>query len=385
MHLDVSNLARFSEAPAPAREPAPPRPPRAADLLVIGAGNSGEGGALRLAALSWGDGLSLPICGINNDGLAPRPIPIRRPGGHLQPVELEERLLLGGGNPRDQLRDYPLLARRYARLLRGIPVLESYPRAGYGGHGFPAVSSLDIDLEIEALLAFLQRNLRRLRDEEQPGQSDWQRLMAARRRSEAARRRRLRVVVIGGVGGSMGNAAHHLLPYLLRHLLRESGVSDYELWGVALGPQAFSGLTPFIRHNARALLLALDHLSRHGQRRAYINGLEIDMQAPPYDRLFLLDDPAIAGEAGRVSEADLEAFLDRSAVALYLLLARGTVWPTIASHLANDDGAGADGRLRYLHTVRAAMADIDRAALRTALAARLEHAALDRLARRLAL
>lgn len=383
MHLDVSNLARFSEAP-PVRDPTP-RLPRLTELLVIGAGNSGEATALRLEALAWADGLSLTTCGINNDGLAPRPIVVRGPDGHIHTVELMERLLLGGGNPRDQLRDYPLLAQRYTWLLRGIPVMESYPRAGYGGHGFPAISSLDLDLDIDAVLAFLQRNLRRLRDDEQAGQSDWERLMAARRRNEAARRRRLRIVLIGGIGGSMGNAAHHQLPYLIRHLLREAGVSDYELWGIALGPQAFSGLTPFVRYNGRALLLALDYLARHGQRRTYINGLEIDIQAPPYDKLFSLDDPTIAAEAGRVSEVDLEAFLDRSAVALYLLLARGTIWPTIASHLANNDGTDADGRMRYLHTVRAAVADIDRTTLRSALAARLEYSALDRLTRRLAL
>lgn len=382
--LDIAALRRFDSA-APTVATPPSGPPVSGDLLLIGAGNSGETLAQRVAALARGDGLRLAACGLNNDGLAPRALLVRTPEGTSEPVDLAERLLFGGDNPRDRLRDYPLLERRYALLLRGIPVFETFPRAGYGGHGHPAVSALDIDLNISAVLTFLARQIRRLRGEEaEGGRSDWDRLLAAHRRQHAARSRRLRVVILGGGSGSMGNAGHQLLPYLVRHLLHEAGVTDYELWGVVLGPQAFSGLTPYTRHNYRALIHALDRLTCNGQRRAYINDLEIAMQAPPYDRAFLLDDPALGGDGGRIAEADLERFLDRAALSLALILARGTVWPTIASHLANDDATGIDGRMRYFHTVRAAMADVDRPQLTAALADRLEVAALDALAGRLA-
>ncbi|MBX0331414.1 hypothetical protein K2Z83_27560 [Oscillochloris sp. ZM17-4] len=384
LSIDIAALRRF-EATAPAAPPAAPPAPVAGDLLLIGAGNSGETLAQRICALALGDGLRLAACGLNNDGLAPRPLRVRTPDGGEELVELSERLLFGGDNPRDRLRDEPLLERRYALLLRGIPVFETFPRAGYGGHGHPVVSALDIDLNIGAVQTFRARRLRRVRGEDAVGgRSDWERLLAAHKRQSAVRSRRLRVVVLGGGSGSMGNAGHQLLPYLLRHLLREAGVTDYELWGVVLGPQAFSGLTPYTRHNYRALIQALDRLTRDGQRRAYLNDLEIAIQAPPYDRVFLLDDPTLGGGDGRVAEADLERFLDRAALSLSLILARGTVWPTIASHLANDDVSGSDGRMRYLHTVRAAMADVDRPQLTAALADRLEVAALDALAGRLA-
>lgn len=382
--LDIAALRRFDPAAAAATTARPPEPVDG-DLLLVGVGNSGESLALRIGALALADGRRLAICGLNNDGLAPRPLLARRPDGAEIPLDLGERLLLGGDNPRDRLRDFPLLERRYAALLRGIPVFETFPRAGYGGHGHPVVSALDIDLNIGAVLAFLARQIRRVRGQEDSGgRSDWERLLADVQRRQAARSRRLRVVLIGGGCGSMGNAGHQLVPYLLRHLLAEAGLSDYELWGVVLGPQAFQGLTPFTRHNYRALLHGLDRLTRDGQRRAYRNDLEIAMQAPPYDRAFLLDDPTLGGDGGRVAEADLERFLDRAALSLYLTLARGTVWPTIASHLANEDPASADGRLRYLHSVRAAVADVDRARLVADLADQIERATLAALVDRLA-
>ena len=384
LSLDITALRRF-DAAAPAAPAISAGPPISGELLLVGVGNSGETLAQRVTALARGDGLHVAACGLNNDGLAPRPLIIRTPDGAHAQVDLTERLLFGGDNPRDRLRDYPLLERRYALLLRGIPVFETFPRAGYGGHGHPAVSALDIDLNISAVLTFLARQIRRLRGEEAEGvRSDWERLLAAHRRQHAARSRRLRVVLIGGGSGSMGNAGHQILPYLVRHLLREAGITDYELWGIILGPQAFSGLTPYTRHNYRALIHALDRLTRDGQRRSYINDLEIAIQAPPYDRTFLLDAPALGGDGGRIVEADLERFLDRATVSLALILARGTVWPTIASHMANDETTGTDGRMGYLHTVHATIADVDRPQLTAALADRLEVAALESLTARLA-
>jgi hypothetical protein len=181
----------------------------------------------------------------------------------------------------------------------------------------------------------------------------------------------------------MGNAGHHLIPYLVRHLLHEAGITDYELWGAVLGPQAFTGFTPYTRHNYRALVHALDRLARDGQRRRYINDLEIALHMPPYDRLFVLDDPALGATANRVAEVDLDRFFDRSALALYLLLMRGTIWSTLAAHLVNDAVNPLDHRLRYLHTVHAAVADLDRRHLTDALTKQLEVHLLTTLAQRL--
>lgn len=382
--LEITALERFRPtASDPTAPPATGLSP--SDLLIIGVGNSGETTALRMAALGRADGLTIGSCGINNDRLAPTPLTIMLPDDDSATITLDARLTLGGENPRDQIADHPLLVQRYARLLRGVAVFETYPRAGYGGHGHPVISTLDIDLGISELLVLLRRVLRQVRGDTglAAGGSDMQRL-AAQQRQISNRRGMLRIVIIGGGSGSMGNAAHHLLPYLVRHVLAELGVTDYELWGVVLGPQAFSGLTPFVRHNYRALIQALDHLARHGQQRRYLHDLQISSQRPPYDRTLLLDDPQLPGDGARVGEAELERFFDRTALSLYLLLARGTVWPRLASSLVNDDGSVMDGRLRLFATVRAALADLDLRTLRAVLTAHLEGQLLDQLAARLA-
>ena len=372
MLLDIGSLTRYT-AVAPPDEARSSRPPALSDLLVVMVGNSGESVGCRIQALGTSDGVTIVGCGINNDGLAPRPLTVRMPDGALLAVPACERLVMGGDNPRDQLRDFPLLDQRYHPLLRGIPVYETFPRAGYGGHGHPAISALDIDLHIVPILALLRQALHGLIDDgaNHDARSDWARLTARVRSQAANRSRRLRILIVGGGGGSMGNAGHHLLPYLVRHLLQEMGVREYELWGAVLGPQAFAGLTPFVRHNYRALLEALDAMARCGQQRSYINGLEVASQAPPYDQLFLLDDPALPNGGPRVTEVEQEGFFDRAALSLYLLLARGSVWQTIASHTANDRGEPVDGRLRYLHSVRATLATVDRARLQELLAAEM--------------
>jgi len=386
MHLNSRHLQRFDRR-TPTQPSVPievPRPPADLDILLLGVGNSGEGLALRCQALGYSDRIWFSAVGLNNDQLAPRPLLVRRPDGIAMPLALIERLVLDGASPRDQLADYPLLERRYQRLLRGIPVFETYPRAGAGGHGHPVISALDIDLAIDRVLALFRQALRRLHEPvaTAAGQSDLQRVVAQQRQqAEVARVKR--IIVIGGGCGAMGNAAHQLVPYLLRWLLAEQRI-DAEIWGVVLGPRAFTGLTPFVRQNYRALLDALEYLSRHGQRRSYIHDIEIVLQQPPYDRVFLFDDPSLPGTGTAVTELEMEGFLDQAAIDLYLLL-RGTVWQTIASHTANDDGVvRADGRLRYLHTARAAVVQADRAQIAELLAADLADRALEQLLERFA-
>jgi hypothetical protein len=361
----------------------PLRPPTDLDVLLLGVGNSGEAVTLRCQALSYSDGSCFTAVGLNNDRLGPRPVLVRRSDGTHVPLELSERLVLDGDYPRDRLHDDPLLARRYQHLLRGVPVFETYPRAGAGGHGHPAISALDIDLQIDTVLGLLRRALRQLQDTpaSAPGQSALQRLVGPRRQRQEVIREK-RIIVIGGGCGAMGNAAHPLLPYLIRQILIEQGLNDYQLWGVILGPRAFSGLTPFVRQNYRALLEQIEHLSRNGQRRAYRNDLEIALQQPPYDRVWLFDDPALPGEGVRVTEAELETFLDRAALSLYLVL-RDSIWQTIASHTANDDGVvRADGCLRYLSTFHGVLVGVDRTQLAELLTAGLSVRVLEQFIQR---
>lgn len=374
MH-DMRTLQRYDARPV-ARSTSPGdealRPPRNQDVLLIGAGNSGETVTLRCQALGYTDGILWPAAGLNNDRLAPRPVPVRHIDGSIGALTLTDRLVLDGDNPRDQIQDDPLLAQRYADLLRGIPVFETYPQAGAGGHGYPVISALDIDLHSQEILALLRGIVRRLRDVSPvvPGQSDVQRLLQqSQQRQEPGQDKT--IVVIGGVAGAMGNAAHQLLPGLIRLVLAEQGITTYQLWGVLLGPKAFSGLTPFVRHNYRAVLEALEYMSRAGQQRRYRDEIAVRLQQPPYDRVFLLDDPTLPGAGNRVTEAELEGFFNQAALSLSLLL-RGTVWDTIASHLANDDGVPRDdGRLRYLHTVRGVLAGADRRRMHDLLATRI--------------
>ncbi|MFP4441055.1 MAG: hypothetical protein ACLFVO_27785 [Chloroflexaceae bacterium] len=386
--MDIHKLQRYDpqavHAPTHALDDRP-GPPRDQDVLLIGAGNSGETVTLRCQALGYRDGRLLPAIGINNDRLAPRAVTVCQDNGTPVSLALTDRLVLDGENPRDQLTAYPLLEERYGIVLRGIPVFETYPRAGAGGHGHPVIAALDIDLHITEVLALLRRAIRGLRDlpPDVPGQSAVQRLIARyQQRQDAAPEKH--IVVIGGACGAMGNATHHLLPYLIRTVLAEHGITRYQLWGVVLGPQAFTGLTPFVRHNYRAVLEALEHMSRAGQQRTYLNDLTIRMQRPPYDRVFLLDDPTLPGEYAGVTEAELDHFLDRAAVSLSLLL-RGTVWQTIASHIANDDGVPReDGRLRYLNTIQGVLIGADRAHLTEVLTRRVARTLLDQFCRRFA-
>jgi hypothetical protein len=365
MHLDGRMLQRYDPRTQRAVHAADEkqRPPLNTDVLLLGAGNSGETVALRTQALGYTDGSYCSAGGINNDRLAPRPLTVRQPDGSPGILELEQRLVLDGDNPRDQMQEYPLLVERYTALLRGIPVFETYPKAGAGGHGYPVISALDIDLHTGEVVALLRRLIRRLHDTlpPQPGQSDVQRLIQQHQQQQDDTSRDKYVVVIGGAAGAMGNAAHQLLPGLIRLILAEQGITNYHLWGVLLGPRAFSGLTPFVRHNYRALLEGLEHLSRVGQQRHYLHDVTVHLHQPPYDRVFVLDDPMLPGSGARVTEAELEGFFNQAALSLALLL-RGTVWSTIASHSANDDGVPRDdGRLRYLHTVRGVLAGADQA------------------------
>lgn len=251
MTLNTQQLRRVSAlAAATSERSAPARPPTTLDVLALGAGNSGESTVLRCQALALHDRIWLPALGLNNDRLPPRPLAVRQLDGTRTMLELTERLVLDGENPREQLLDDPLLAQRYRPLLRGVPVFETYPHAGAGGHGLPIIAALDIDLSINAVLGWLRGGIRQLRGAPAaaPGETELQRRLATWR-SHDDTARELRVLIVGGAAGAMGNASHQILPYLVRQVLAEQGIARYELWGVLLGPRAFSGLTPYTRQN----------------------------------------------------------------------------------------------------------------------------------------
>src|SRR5688500_12668560 len=102
MQLDSRNLQRFDRRALPppvARAIDGQRPPADPDVLLIGAGNSGEAVALRCQALGYDDGVWFTMVGLNNDRLAPRPVQVRRVDGGSMPLALIDRLVLNGENP----------------------------------------------------------------------------------------------------------------------------------------------------------------------------------------------------------------------------------------------------------------------------------------------
>jgi bacterioferritin-associated ferredoxin len=356
-----------------------------ADVLLVLVGGSANQLGHRMEAQAWSDGRSFNMVRLDNDWRQFPALKVRQPDGSSQEIKLtqesERWLRLGQGNPRDKIRHHALLMERYQHLLRGIDVAKSYRLPGAGGHAFPVITALDIDLNVRPVLNLLRRGLSRLFEGAPPvpGKSH---LWMALQRAKAQTRRMKRIVVIGGGCGSCGNAAHQLLPGLIRYLLEEEmNVSQYHLWGAILGPKAFSGRTPFVQHNYRALMEAVLHSSREGQKRRYLDGIQVNFQKPLYDRLFLFDDPQLPSQSNKVSEEEMNAFLDRSAQSLYLLM-RPNIWDTLATPIGNPEGFIDSSK--SLHTVRSVLAGLDRPRLTELLTAQIETQMLETLAKRLA-
>lgn len=361
-------------AQIPRAEPVKKRPPKKRGVIVIALGNSGEEVALRMQMLAWRDGYDMPVLYLNNDLKAPNPIALRAREQEILTVTAEERLVIGGeGNTRDQIRDYPLLVERYERngLLRNIPVYQTFNRGGRGGHAMPVITSMDIDLNIDSLMNFLRQGLAWQRDGstgagrgDSRTRSDLERILKERARKQQLAAEVWTIVLIGGASGSCGNASLQLLPYLVRHLQQDLQVRNYELWGVLLGPKAFTGLTGETLHNFHALVRSLDWMSKFGQRRKYINDLFINTAAPPYERVFVLDDPMLPREKNAVTEAEQHAFFQRAAISLHLLL-NTHAWDELAGVEANRplQPQANDSRLRLYNTINGALAGVDREAL----------------------
>ena len=294
------------------------------------------------------------------------PLPMKRPNGEVIDVPAEPFCRIGDvGDRRDRAKQYPLLARRYAKLLRGTPVFEDRKLAlsGEGGGAIGAVSALDLDLNIESILAFIAEHHRWMLGvpATHARASDLERIAQVSLQREQTLNRPWVEVFVFGMTGATGNALSQLLPYLVRLVLKDMGLLNVQLWGIALGPQAFKGLTPFVMHNSRALLHSLDHMARHGQRREYINGLRVDMDLPPFDQLFIIDDPTLAtDDKNRVTEAALDGFYRRAARTVRLLLTTNA-WDVVSARTINAREREADGdRLRWMNVLNAATAAMDR-------------------------
>ena len=358
------------------------RPQERRNVVVVAAGNSGEEVAIRWRGLSWQDGYEMPLLQINNDVHGPTPPMVRLPSGEVVEVPIDNRLVMTTGNRRDEIKQYPLLVDRYNRLLRGVPVFETYNQGGRGGHSIPAITAIDYDLHIEPLLTHLSEALRGYRQEAPLQRSQIQRLLHSFVKRKRLANEPLIIVVVGGGSGSSGNAGHYLLPYLIRHLAEEMGIENYEVWGVVLGPRVFRGFTADTERNYYALMRSLEYMTIHGQTRDYINGLRIDRALPPYDRTFLLDDPLAPVSEGRVTDAGLNAFFNRAALSLHLLV---QAYDVVASHVANprEGVIKDDHRMRWLSSVSGQMVTVDRVALRLKLMHSIKRGLLSEVVARL--
>lgn len=368
------------------------RPPTRRGLFLIACGNSGEEVAMRMLELAWRDGFDIPTLFLNNDAKLPNAVAVRLADGETHWLRAENRLVVGNdGNTRDQIQDYPMLVQRYSphTLLRNIPVYSTFNKGGRGGHAMPVISAMDLDLHIDEVYGFMRKGLNWLRDGATRGEpaarSDYERIIRERTRKSQVTAQSWIVAVIGGASGSFGNASHQIVPYLAREILNELGIKSYELWGLLLGPKAFTGLTDETQRNYFALLTSLDYLARHGFHRQFINGMNIRTASPPYDRLFLLDDAQLPRAQTYVTESELNAFFQHAAVSAHLLLST-EAWEVIASHHANptgERGAQPDGRLRMWNSVNGALAGADSDALAELVALTHQTQLLDALAAQL--
>jgi len=385
LRWELHRPGRQAVAQATPRQATPLRPPTKKGLLLLAAGGSGARVALEMQRLALLDGYSLDAAYIDNDVLAPQPLTLRTPAGEQMEVAAEKRLVLAPeGNTRDILKNYPLLVRRYIdkALLYGISAFESYNQGRRGGGGHPIFTAIDIDLAIEELSGFLYQSLAALRgdNEQVPAISDLDAIVKKQQRRKQASAVQPTIVLLAGGAGSSGNAGAQLYPYLVRRVLQELGIGQYELWGVILGPRAFTGLTPRTELNYTQLLHALNYMMQRGQRRSYINGITIDTATPCFDRIWLCDNPLLPANGKKVSDSELSGFFERTARGLHLLLNTGA-WDLVASQLVND---APDRKVRAYGTLNGVMAGADTAALRELTALAKQERLLGHLVQRLA-
>ncbi len=392
-HYGTSSFNRYGElANLPAALAQGVLPPTAQGLQLVGLGSAGCETARQLVAQELREGRYLNAAYIDNAQAGLKPLSVVLSGGETVEVGKRESLLIGApGDRRDRAKDYPLLAMRVHRTLGRTPVFEDshYSLSGNGGGALPPISALDIDLNIAALMTFLRERLRWLMNLEVSGDMpDLQKQVAKRAYLQDAAGRVTTIAIVFGAAGSMGNASAQLVPYLIRSVLNELRLTNYQLIGFGLGWHAFRGLTANVEMNFHALMHSLEHLFRHGQRRDYINGLSIDMSVPPFDQFFLLDDPTLPldPKTGAVTESALHRFLWRSAQGIRALLGTN-LWAEVMARAVNPDQVGAlkdDGKLRWINAINIATLGADKAGVQRLAEQMHKRNLLEGVARRLA-
>jgi len=300
------------------------------------------------------------------------------PGGVRVALADSEICRFGVENTRTELEDYPQLARRYRRLLRGIPVALTF---GHGAGQWRPIGCLDYEMDLDTIQSPAARAL----DSFYPALLGKRKTMAeilAEREADVRRKQPLLVVVVSSSVGGLGSSIfiHHA--YLLRHLLEKRGAADVTLWGVLVGPGAFRGRGPNIAHNFSALMHELDLVYRDGFRHTFANGETVKYARPPFELLFqvdLTDWPEGEDPGGKLSDTAMDAFLRHTALGIHLL-ATPAMRDRLQSLLVNiqnreDAAAGAavtgshaNGRLELLSSFNASLAAVNLNALDETLA-----------------
>ncbi len=300
------------------------------------------------------------------------------PGQQRVTLSDGELCRFGVEDARSELQSYPQLARRYRRLLRGIPVAWTY---GRGAGQWRPIGMLDYEMDIATLHAATARVVEAFYPAWQ-GKKLTMVDVLKERQADAQREQPLFVVQISSAVGGLGSSIFNHDAYLLRHLLEKRGASNLVFWGVVVGPRAFQGRGPNIQHNYAALMRELDWVYRRGFQHTFINGETIASARPPFDLLFQVDLtewPEGEDPAGKLSDTAADTFLRQIALGLHLLTSPAmhdrlqSLLVNVHDEMTVDNGAAP---LNFLASFNAALAAVNLNALQEAIAlAKAEEAA----------
>lgn len=380
VQLKVTRLARSDGRGA---EPIPATSPRRAPTtrrLFKGCGGVGGRLATHLKALdALDDAVSGYVWGDSDRGdrfetTLPSNVRIALADSEIYRFGIEDA--------RTELQNYPQLARRYRRLLRGIPVALTY---GRGAGQWRPVGMLDYELDIATTHAALLRALDAFYPTPLGKRMTIQRVLAERQ-AEAQREQPLLVVTLSSAVGGLGSATFIYDAYYTRHLLEKRGATNVDIWGVLVGPNAFRGRGPNIMHNCVATLRELELVYREGFRHAFLNGEVVSYARPPFDMLFqvdLVELPEGEDPGGKLSDAAMDAFFRQVALGIHLLTS-APMRDRLQSLLANARGEdkAEDGRLGLLSSFNAALTAVNLDALAEALTLCQARAAIQALGAR---
>jgi hypothetical protein len=291
------------------------------------------------------------------------------PGGVRVALTDSEVCHFGVENARAELENYPQLARRYRRLLRGIPVALTY---GHGAGQWRPIGSLDYEMDIATIHAPTVRALDAFYPT-LPGKRMTMQQILAEREAEARRQQPLLVVQVSSAVGGLGSSIFIPNAYYLRHLLEKRGAAEVTLWGVLIGPRAFHGRGPNIAHNFAALMRELDLVYREGFHHTFVNGETVTCARPPFDLLFQVDLtewPEGEDPSTKLSDTAMDAFLRQVALGTHLLTT-----PAVRDRLQsllvnaqNREDRNTGNRLDLLASFNAALAAVNLSALDETLA-----------------